>query len=106
MKVFLVFSGSGTTVVLSNIASVDDPVLSQALASKGIEKYIAFEIPVALAKARYGHHFDEAEQELGEHRHLRVLDYNGERAMRLFRFDELGPMFMHEPPGYTELKSL
>ena len=106
MTVYLLFSGSGTMVVMSDCSSVDDAAFLEALASKGVEKFIAYEIPPALAKERYGHHFDKAEQELAEHRHLRVLDYNGERAMRLFRFDELGAVFMHEPQGYTEQKSL
>lgn len=105
MKIFLLFSGSGTMVVMSDCSNVDDALFLEALASKGVEKFIAYEIPVLLAKERYGRHFDEAEQELATHRHLRVLDYNGERAMRLFRFDDLGPVFMHEPEGYTEQKS-
>jgi hypothetical protein len=36
---------------------------------------------------------------------LRVLDVNGERAFRLFRFSELGPAIMHDeeqPEGRTK----
>jgi hypothetical protein len=32
-------------------------------------------------------------------RDLRILDYNGERAFRLFRLAELGTPILHEPNG-------
>jgi hypothetical protein len=35
--------------------------------------------------------------DLHESDDLRVLDYNGERAFALFRFDELGSPVFHEP---------
>ncbi|MBU2569253.1 MAG: hypothetical protein KJ725_04325 [Gammaproteobacteria bacterium] len=105
MKVFLLFSGSGTMVVMTDRSQVDDPSFLAVLAGKGVEKFVVYEIPVPLARERYGHHFEKAEQELSADRPLRVLDYNGERAMRLFRFAELGAVVMHEPEGYTEQKS-
>lgn len=105
MKVFLLFTGSGTMVVMTDRSQVDDRALLDVLAGKGVEKFIAYEIPVPLAKQRYGHQFEKAEHDLNAGGPLRVLDYNGERAMRLFRFGELGSPFMHEPVGYTEQKS-
>jgi hypothetical protein len=30
---------------------------------------------------------------------LRVLDEDGERAFKLFRFEQLGPPLVHEQPG-------
>lgn len=106
MKAFLLCSGSGTIVVLSSSEDIENKKFLDKLATKGIEKFIAYEIPLALAKERYGHHFDLAAHDLHGARQLRVLDYNGERAMRLFRFDELGAEFRHEPEGYTEQKSI
>jgi hypothetical protein len=29
---------------------------------------------------------------------LRILDFNGERAFNLFRFDEMGPATLYESP--------
>jgi hypothetical protein len=37
--------------------------------------------------------------DLGETDVLRVLDEDGEHAFKLFRFDELGPAIMYEPPS-------
>ena len=106
MKAFLLFSGSGTMVVLSSVEDIENKQLLEKLAMKGIYKFIAYEIPLALAKERYGHHFDIAAHDMQGAKQLRVLDYNGERAMRLFKFDELGAEFRHEPEDYTEQKSI
>ena len=106
MKAFLLFSGSGTMVVLTSANDLENKQFLEKLAIKGISKFIAYEIPLALAKERYGHHFDLAAHDLAGAKQLRVLDYNGERAMRLFKFDELGAELRHEPEGYTEHKSI
>ena len=105
MKAFLLFTGSGTMVVLSSVEDVENKKFLEKLATLGIYKFIAYEIPLALAKERYGHHFDVISEDLQGAKQLRVLDYNGERAMRLFKFDELGAEFRYEPEGYTEQKS-
>ncbi|MCL7423162.1 MAG: hypothetical protein M8364_19935 [Methylobacter sp.] len=103
MKAYLLFSGSGTLVVLSQHDDVEHKLFLEKLAGKGIYKFIAHEIPLELAKERYGKHFDIATHDLYETDHLRVVDYNGERAMRLFKFSELGPEIMHEPDSFPEL---
>ncbi|MGR9046743.1 MAG: hypothetical protein ACU83N_15760 [Gammaproteobacteria bacterium] len=104
MKAFLLFSGSGTMVVLTPAEDIENKQFLEKLAVLGISKFIAYEIPLALAKERYGHHFDLAAHELAGSKQLRVLDYNGERAMRLFKFDELGAELRYEPDDYTEHK--
>jgi hypothetical protein len=96
MHVFFLFTGSGPLVILSSYASVKDPSLLRKLASKGIEKFLAYEIPLALAKQRYAKHFDVVCQDLSQTDDLRVLDYNGQRALHLFTFDEMGPPMTHE----------
>ena len=96
MKAYMLFAGSGPIVVLTSHASVLDAPLIEKLAGKGIKKFIAYEIPMDLAKKRYGMHFSVVEGDLRETDDLRVLDYNGDRAFNLFRFDELGPPVTHE----------
>ena len=97
MKAYLVFSGSGPIVILTSHPSVEHPVLLEKLTAKGIEKFIAYEIPVETARSRYGPHFDVVIGDLHETDDLRVLDYNGQRAFRLFTFGEIGDPIMHEP---------
>ena len=97
MHVFFLFTGSGPLVILTSYASVEDPALLRKLASKGIEKFLAYEIPLSLAKQRYAKHFDVVCQDLSQTDDLRVLDYNGQRALHLFTFGEMGTPTTHEP---------
>jgi hypothetical protein len=72
--------------------------LLEKLADKGIEKFIAYEIPIGLAQQRYGAHFTVVRGDLRETDDLRVLDEDGERAFKLFRFEQLIPPLVHERP--------
>ncbi len=94
MKAYFLFTAGGPLVVLTSYDSVENSELLKKLRSKGIGKFIACKVPVELAKARYGGHFDVVCQNLHETDDLRVLDYNGERAYKNFSFKELGrPIF-------------
>lgn len=104
MNVFMLFAGSGALVILTSHAAIDDRELLDKLTTKGVDKFIAYRIPQDLAKARYGMHFDVVAHDLSESDDLRVLDSDGTRALRLFRFDEMSGPFFHEPavPPRTE----
>ena len=97
MNVFILFAGSGPLVVLTSHTSIEDPELLEKLAAKGVDKFLAYRIPLALAKARYGMHFDIVARDLSETDDLRVLDFDGTRALRLFGFTEMTGPFIHEP---------
>ncbi|MES9943460.1 hypothetical protein [Candidatus Thiodiazotropha sp. CDECU1] len=99
MKTFMLMTGSGPLMILTSHASMEDPLILEKLASKGIEKFLAYEVPYELAKERYGGHFSVVANDLHESDDLRVLDYNGERAFKLFSFAELGPQIVHEASG-------
>ena len=90
-------TGSGPIIVLTSHASILDNALIEKLADKGIEKFIAYEIPIDLAEQRYGTHFTVVRGDLRETDDLRVLDEDGERVFKLFRFDEVGPALVYEP---------
>ena len=96
MKVYFLFTASGPLVILTSYESAENPELLNMLRSKGIDKFIANEIPIELAKSRYGVHFDVVCQDLHENDDLRVLDYNGQRAFKNFGFSELGTPIYHE----------
>ncbi len=97
MKTAMLFTGSGPIVILTSHDSVTAPALLRKLEAKGIERFLAYEIPLELAKARYGGHFTTVVNDLHESDDLRVLDYNGERAFALFRLDELKSPVLYEP---------
>src|SRR5918999_3647997 len=90
MKAILLFTAGGPLAILTSYESPTAPGLLLKLRAKGIDKFIAYELPLELAKQRYGGHFEVVEQDVHESDDLRVLDYDGSRAFRLFRFDELG----------------
>ena len=97
MKSFLLMTGSGPLVILTSHSDIENAILLDKLLAKGIEKFIAYEVPFDLAKQRYGGHFTIVANDLHETDDLRVLDYNGDRAFRLFSFSEIGTAHIHEP---------
>ncbi|MES9823936.1 MAG: hypothetical protein ABW127_05845 [Candidatus Thiodiazotropha endolucinida] len=99
MNTFMLMTGSGPLMILTSHTSIEDPLILEKLASKGIEKFLAYEVPYDLAKKRYGGHFNVVANDLHESDDLRVLDYNGERAFKLFSFAELGSPVVHETSG-------
>jgi hypothetical protein len=99
MKAALMFTGSGPLVIVTSHGSLMDDGLLDKLRAKGIDKFVAYEIPLAIAEQRYGGHFRVVMRGLGESDDLRVLDFNGERAFRLFHWRELGAPLMYESPA-------
>jgi hypothetical protein len=95
MKAYMLMTKSGPIVVLTSHTSILDTFLLEKL---GIEKFIAYEIPIGLAEQRYGAHFTVVRGDLRETDDLRVLDEDGERAFKLFRFEQLGPPLVRERP--------
>ena len=97
MKTFLLMTGGGPLMILTTHGSIENSILLDKLLSKGIDKFIAHEVPIELARQRYGWHFNVVANDLHETDDLRILDYNGDRAFRLFSFSELGSAHIHEP---------
>jgi len=97
MKAYMLFTGSGPLVVLTSHPSITERALLDKFRAKGIDKFIAYEIDTDTARQRYGGHFHVVLNDLHESDDLRILDYNGERAFRLFRLAELGTPILHEP---------
>lgn len=96
MKAIMLFTGSGPLVILTSYGAATDPMLLERLKGKGIEKFLAYDIPLDMARERYGNHFSVVEHDLHESDDLRVLDYNGTRAFNLFKFAELGQPVAYE----------
>ena len=97
MRAYFLFTATGPLVVLTSYDSINNRELIKRWESKGITKFIAYEVPVESAKAKYGTHFDVVCGDLHESDDLRILDYSGERAFKSWSFKELGIPFYHEP---------
>lgn len=96
MKIGLLFTGSGPVVIATSHDALTDAAFLEKLRAKGINKFIGYELSPDLVEKRYGSHFDVAMRDLHETDDLRVLDFNGERAFRLFHLSELGAPVMYE----------
>ncbi len=96
MNAILLLTASGALMVLTSYGSAENSQLLEKLRGKGITKFVAFAVPLDLAKARYGSHFQMVSRDLRETDDLRILDFDGQRVFRLFRFQELGAPILHE----------
>jgi hypothetical protein len=96
MKAGIFFTGSGPILILTSYETLTNAGLLEKLSTKGLKKFIAFEIPMELAKSTYGHHFNVIMGDLHQKDDLRVLDYDGHHIMGLFQLKELGAPVFHE----------
>jgi hypothetical protein len=96
MKAAVVFTGSGPILILTTYASFGSSDFIEKLEAKGLNKFIAYEVPVELAKKKYGQHFDVIMKDVKQDDDLRVLDYNGHRVFHNFSFKDLGIPYQHE----------
>jgi len=97
MHAAMIFAGSGPIVILTSHDGLEDPALLERLAVKGISKFIAFDVPIDVAKKSYGVHFEIVCHDQHETDDLRVLDFDGRRAMELLPFSVLGAPIFHQP---------
>ncbi|MEW6347991.1 MAG: hypothetical protein AB1646_02940 [Thermodesulfobacteriota bacterium] len=96
MKAGILFTGSGPVVLLTSYESFSDSRLVEKLAGKGIKKYLIYEIPVEMAKQKYGHHFNVIMGDLHQQDELRVLDSDGGHVFNLFSFRNLECPMVYE----------
>ena len=96
MKAALIFSGATPILILTSYPYLYDDRFIEKLCNKGIKKFIAFEVSLETAKARYGNRYDIVMQDLADTEDIRVLDYDGHTAFQNFSFEELGEPFEYE----------
>lgn len=97
MKAGVIFTGTGPILILTSYESLTNPAFVEKLAMKGLKKFIAYEIPVEVVKAKYRTQFDIILGDLDQTDDLRVLDYNGHNIFYNFSFSTLGPPILYEP---------
>ena len=96
MKAGIYFTGSGPILILTSYDSLTEPKLVKKLKSKGIEKFIAYEVPGEDLRKKYGQHYSVVLGDLHQEDDLRVLDYDGHRVLNNFSFKELGEPMHYE----------
>jgi hypothetical protein len=99
MKAGILYTATGPIAILTSHASLSEPELIAKLHGKGIDAFLAWEVPAELAEARYGGHFGKVMGDLHESDDLRVLDDDGQRVFQRFRPSELGQPIIHDGPA-------
>ena len=96
MQAGIFFTGTGPILILTTFESLADPHLVAKLESKGIKKFIAYEIQENKVRQRYGQHFTTVMNDLKQTDDLRVLDYDGHHVFYNFSLSELGDPIYHD----------
>ena len=90
MKAGIIFTGTGPILILTTYDAFDHPRFVEKLNTKGIKKFIAFDVPEDMVKERYGNHFNVIMGDLHQTDDLRVLDYDGHHVFYNFSLFDLG----------------
>ena len=96
MKAGIFFTGTGPILLLTSYETLDDPNLVEKLKTKGIRKYIAYEVPEKLVKDKYGQQYKTILGDLKQSDDLRVLDYDGHHVFYNFSIKDVGDPVFHE----------
>ena len=96
MKAGIFFTGTGPILLLTSYERFDDPNLVEKLKTKGIRKYIAYEVPEEMVKDKYGQQYKTILGDLKQSDDLRVLDYDGHHVFYNFSIKDVGDPVFHE----------
>jgi len=95
MKAYIIFSGTGPILILTTYSELESPQLVDKLRHKGMEKFIAYEVPLETVQRIYGVPFEVIAKDLETTEDLRVLDFNGHHIFSRFSLAELGEPIKH-----------
>lgn len=90
------FTGTGPILLLTTYASLTDPGLARKLATKGIKKFIAYQVPEEVVREKYGNHYQVILEDLKQVDDLRILDYDGHHIFNNFSLKRLGTPVCHD----------
>lgn len=96
MKAVIVFTGTGPILILSSYPSIDDPNFVNKLKSKGLKKFIAFEVPLDQCKDLYGYNYVDIIEDLQKTNDMRVLDFDGHHIFNNFSLKKMATPFIFE----------
>ena len=97
MKAGIFFTGSGPILLLTSFETLLDAYLVKKLETKGIKKFIAYEVDNEMVKEKYGNHYNVIMGDLRQEDDLRILDYDGHHIFNTFDLNELGSPIFHDP---------
>ena len=96
MKAGILFTGSGPVLILTSYDSLLEHKLVEKFRTKGIKKFIAYEVPVQMVQEKYGAHYKAVMSDLKQEDDLRVMDYDGHHIFNCFSLKALGKPIYYE----------
>lgn len=96
MKTGIFFTGTGPILLMTSYESFKDKNFITKLSSKGIKKFVAYEIAENKVKEKYGQRYKSVLGDLKQTDDLRVLDYDGHHVFYNFPINDFGEAITHE----------
>ncbi len=97
MTAFLVFAQTDPVLIMTSRTAVSDGRLLEGLTTKGIDKFIAYEVPLDGLRRKYGVSFEVIESDVKNGKDVAVLDSKGSHVFANVPFSDLGESFRHDP---------
>ena len=96
MRSYLVLTERRPLLLLTSSTSITEEMLLDSLHGKGIDKFIAYEVPVEKVHEFYGVSFEIIAADLETGKHLRVVDFDGPHIFSCLSFSDLGRQIHYE----------
>lgn len=96
MRSFLVLTENGPLLVMTSHSCITEGALLDSLRRKGIDKFIAYEVPTDRLHEYYGLPFEVIAADIERGKDLRVLDFDGPHIFNCLSFAELGRAIHYE----------
>lgn len=96
MRSYLVLTENGPLLVMTSHSCITEEALLESLRRKGIDKFIAYEVPIDRLHEFYGLPFEVIAADIERGKNLRVLDFNGPHIFDCLSFSELGSAIHYE----------
>jgi len=90
MKAAIVVHSGSPILVLTSCGTISSPLFTEGMRAKGINKFIAYEVPVERCRQLYQKYFRSVTEDLTRECALGVLDFDGRRIFLNFPLDDLG----------------
>ena len=96
MRSYLVLTEKSPLLLLTSSESITKASLLDSLHSKGVAKFIAYEVPVERVRDFYGVPFEIIAADLDRGKELGVVDFDGPHIFERVSFSDLGRQIHHE----------
>ena len=96
MRSFLILTENGPLLVVTARSAITEGSLLESMRLRGIDKFIAYEVPVERLHECYGVPFEVIAADLDRGKEMRILDFDGPQIFDRLSFDELGEEIQYE----------